>query len=159
MSTTTVSESRTSDSETSGAQQALQEMLGEVGVQIDGDRPWDPQVHDERLYRRVLAGGSLAAGEAYMEGWWDCEALDQLFYRLLRGRLDEKIGWSWRQLWNVVKAFVLNLQSPSRAYEVGEEHYDRGNDLFRRMLDDRMVYSCGYLWQIVLSPEGSTAGT
>lgn len=139
MPTTTVSDTGTSE-----AQQALQGLLDEAGVQINGDRPWDPQVHDERFYRRVLAGGSLAAGEAYMDGWWDCEALDRLFYRLLRARLDEKVGWSWHQLWNTVKAFVINLQSTSRAYEVGEEHYDRGNDLFRRMLDDRMVYSCGY---------------
>lgn len=139
MATTTVSGTTTTD-----AQETLRELLREVDVKINGDRPWDPQVHDPRLYRRVLSGGSLAVGEAYMDGWWDCEALDQLFYRLLRGRLDQKVGWSWRLIWNVLKAFVLNLQSPDRAYEVGEEHYDRGNDLFRRMLDDRMVYSCGY---------------
>jgi len=139
MATTTVSDTTTTD-----AQETLRELLREVDVKINGDRPWDPQVHDPRLYRRVLSGGSLAVGEAYMDGWWGCEALDQLFYRLLRGRLDQKVGWSWRLVWNVLKAFVLNLQSPDRAYEVGEEHYDRGNDLFRRMLDDRMVYSCGY---------------
>lgn len=124
--------------------QVLQELLDSADVQINGERPWDLQVHDERLYQAVLSGGSLAAGEAYMHGWWDCEALDQLFYRILRARIDKEFGWSWQHLWNVIKAFVLNLQSPSRAYEVGEEHYDRGNDLFRRMLDDRMVYSCGY---------------
>jgi cyclopropane-fatty-acyl-phospholipid synthase len=149
MATTTVSDPTTTD-----AQDALQDLLREVDVQINGDRPWDPQVHDDRLYRRVLAGGSLAAGEAYMDGGWDCEALDQLFYHVLRARLDEKIGWSWRMLWNIIKAFVLNLQSPSRAYEVGEEHYDRGNDLFRRMLDDRMVYSCGY-WRRAETLDGA----
>lgn len=144
MPSTTVSETTVSNRETSDAQQILQDVLREADIQINGDRPWDPQIHDERLYRRVLSGGALAAGEAYMDGWWDCEALDQLFSRFLRARLDEQVGWSWRRLWNVVKAFVLNLQSPSRAREVGEEHYDRGNDLFRHMLDDRMVYSCGY---------------
>ena len=50
----------------------------------------------------------------------------------------------WAVVWNLVKSFVLNWQRSTRAYEVGEEHYDRGNDLFRHMLDDRMVYSCGY---------------
>lgn len=133
-----------SDAETSDTQRALQELLQTADIRINGNRPWDPQVHDERLFTRVLSGGALAAGEAYMDGWWDCDALDQLFYRLLRARVDKEVARSWRHLWNVVKAFVLNLQSPSRAYEVGEEHYDRGNDLFRRMLDDRMVYSCGY---------------
>lgn len=139
MSTTTVSTRKEST-----ARRSLQKLLQEAGVQLNGDRPFDPQVHDDRLYRRVLSGGTLAVGEAYVDGWWDCQVLDQLFYRLLRARLDEEIGWSWQLLWNIVKAFVLNLQSPSRAYEVGEEHYDRGNDLFRHMLDGRMVYSCGY---------------
>lgn len=128
----------------SSARRTLQDLLDQVGVEINGNRPWDPQVHDDRLYERVLRGGSLAVGEAYMDGWWECEALDRLFYRVLRARLDTVVGWSWRYLWNVAKTFVLNPQSPSRAYEVGEAHYDRGNDLFERMLDDRMVYSCGY---------------
>ena len=139
MAPTTVSDRTPTD-----AQESLQSLLREVEVRFNGERPWDPQVHDDRFYRRVLSGGSLAAGEAYMDGWWDCEALDELFSRILRARLDQAVGWSWRQLWNVAKAVVLNLQSTSRAYEVGEEHYDRGNDLFRHMLDDRMVYSCGY---------------
>lgn len=128
----------------SPSRQALQELLDPADIHFNGDRAWDPQVHDERLYRRALSGGSLAVGEAYMDGWWDCHALDQLFYRLLRTGIDREVGWSWQQLWNVAKTYLLNPQSPSRAYEVGEEHYDRGNDLFRRMLDDRMVYSCGY---------------
>lgn len=129
---------------TSGARDALQAVLAKADVQINGNRPWDLQVHDDRFYRRVLSEGSLAAGEAYMDGWWDCEALDQLFYRVLRHRVDKEIGWSWRHLWNMIKAVVWNLQSRHRAYQVGEEHYDRGNDLFRRMLDPRMIYSCGY---------------
>lgn len=128
----------------SGARDVLQRLLGRAEVEIDGDRAWDPQVHDDRLYRRVLAEGSLGAGEAYVEGWWDCDALDELFYRLLRFGLDQEVGWSWRHLWNVVRAYVFNPQSQSRAFDVGEVHYDRGNDLFEQMLDDRMVYSCGY---------------
>src|ERR1035441_2865177 len=28
----------------------------------------------------------------------------------------------------------------------GERHYDIGNDLYERMLDSRMIYSCGY-WE------------
>jgi len=40
----------------------------------------------------------------------------------------------------------LNLQSKSRSYEVGKKHYDIGNDVYKKMLDKRMVYSCGY-WE------------
>ncbi len=128
----------------SGARKAIQNILSKADVRLNGSRPWDPQIHDDRFYRAVLTRGSLAAGETFMNGWWDCEALDELFYRLLRNRLDDEVGWSWQHIWNYVKAMVLNLQDPERAFDIGEEHYDRGNDLFRRMLDDRMIYSCGY---------------
>ena len=39
---------------------------------------------------------------------------------------------------------MVNLQKPSRAFQIGRHHYDIGNDLFSRMLDRRMIYSCGY---------------
>ena len=44
----------------------------------------------------------------------------------------------------IAQAKVMNLQSRSRAFEVGERHYDIGNDLYVRMLDPRMMYSCAY---------------
>ncbi|MBO7942481.1 class I SAM-dependent methyltransferase, partial [Streptomyces sp. S9] len=31
-----------------------------------------------------------------------------------------------------------------RSFTVGERHYDLGNDLYRAMLGQRLVYSCGY---------------
>jgi cyclopropane-fatty-acyl-phospholipid synthase len=43
-----------------------------------------------------------------------------------------------------LKAKLFNLQKPGRAYQVGEEHYDIGNDLYTAMLDKRMLYTCGY---------------
>ena len=121
----------------------IQELLDLADVTIGGDRPWDIAVHNEELYERVLSGGALAMGEAYMDGWWDCEALDECVYRLRTADLDQAIK-SWRMGWLVVKAKFMNLQNPRRAYEVGERHYDRGNDLFQLMLDHRMIYSCGY---------------
>ena len=36
------------------------------------------------------------------------------------------------------------MQSKRRAFEVGEKHYDTGNDLFEAMLDKEMNYTCGY---------------
>ena len=125
------------------AKQTVQEYLALADIQINGKRPWDIQVHNPRLYNRVLAGGSLALGESYMDGWWDCRALDQFFYRILKRRLDKNVK-DWKQIFSVIKAKILNLQSKSRAYEVGRRHYDIGNDLYKCMLDKRMVYSCGY---------------
>ena len=53
----------------------IQSILAEVDIQINGDRPWDIQVHNTNLYQRVISQGSLGLGEAYVEGWWDCSQL------------------------------------------------------------------------------------
>ncbi len=121
----------------------LGELLASVDVRLDGARPWDIRVHDERLFRRVLAEGSLGLGEAYMDGWWDVDRLDELFARL--GRLSEEqrpLPWSTKLL--ILKDRVVNRQSRSGAREVAERHYDLGNDLFEAMLDRRMTYSCAF---------------
>ncbi|GAB4183858.1 MAG: cyclopropane fatty acyl phospholipid synthase [Geothermobacteraceae bacterium] len=123
----------------------LEYLLNLADVRIDGDRDWDIQVHNPHFFRRILAQGSLGLGESYMDGWWDCGAIDQLICRLLRAHLDEKVTYP-AALLDTVKARLLNRQSRRRAFEVGERHYNIGNDLYRRMLDSRMIYSCGY-WQ------------
>jgi cyclopropane-fatty-acyl-phospholipid synthase len=92
-----------------------------------------------------MAQGALGLGESYMDGWWDCEKLDEFFYRILTAELDKKVR-PWRDALRVLKAKLLNVQKPSRAFHIGRHHYDIGNDLFRQMLDERMIYSCGY-WQ------------
>jgi len=123
----------------------IEKILKSVDVEINGSRPWDLQVHDERFYARVLSGGSLAFGESYMDGWRDCKALDQLSDKLLSGRIDKQIKASSPSFFLVLlRAYLLNPQSKKRAYIVGEKHYDVGNDLFVLMLDERMNYSCGY---------------
>src|SRR5690606_21187470 len=123
--------------------QDLQGLLTRADIRIGGGRPWDIEVHDDRLYQRVLAGGTLAMGESYMDGWWDCAALDACVHRLRSAHLEEAVS-TRRMAWLALKARVLNLQSRRRAYEVGRRHYDLGNDLFERMLGRQMVYSCAY---------------
>lgn len=128
----------------SSSKRALRTLLAQADVHLNGDRPWDPQIHDDRVYDRVLSGGRLAAGETYMEGGWDCEALDEFFFRVLRANLHEELRASPQMVWNVLKAKLFNLQSRSRAFQVGEHHYNRGNDLYKAMLGRHMTYSCGY---------------
>ncbi len=123
--------------------QTVQSILDLAGIRINGDNPWDIEVHDERFYQRVLAQGSLGLGESYMNGWWDCAKLDEFFYRVLKENLEEKVREKQVFL-NILKAKLINFQSESRAFEVGERHYDIGNELYELMLDKRMVYSCGY---------------
>jgi cyclopropane-fatty-acyl-phospholipid synthase len=126
--------------------QLVQQLLNLAGVQVDGHAPYDIQVHNPDFYPRVVAGGSLALGESYMDGWWDCEALDQFFERIMAARLDKKVRKSKALLWAVVKARLTGMYGRARAFEVGRHHYDIGNDLFTVMLDKRMNYSCAY-WQ------------
>ena len=68
------------------SKQVVQKILARLDVQINGNRPWDIQVNNPDFFNRVLAGGSLALGESYMDGWWRCEALDQFFDRILSAR-------------------------------------------------------------------------
>ncbi|MEA5472104.1 class I SAM-dependent methyltransferase, partial [Spirulina sp. 06S082] len=121
---------------------SIQVRLEKVDIQINGSRPWDIQVHNERLYQRVLLHGSLGLGEAYMEGWWDCPQLDQFFVHILRGNLHEEVApRNLSSLWEAAIAGITNLQSLARSFQVGEEHYDLGNDMFQLFLDPTMIYS------------------
>jgi cyclopropane-fatty-acyl-phospholipid synthase len=122
----------------------IEELLDFAGIRIDGDRPFDIQVRNPEFYPRVLAGGSLALGESYMDGWWDCQALDQFFEQVMAARLDKKVSRNKSLLWAALKARWKTRANPSRAFEIGEHHYDLGNDLFKIMLDRRMNYSCAW---------------
>ncbi len=127
----------------SGLQRRTESLLEAAGLELNGSRPEDPQVHDSRFFRRVLAQGSLGLGEAYMDGWWDCERLDRFFEAVLRAGLDRRVRGAGF-VWDYLKARLLNLQYGRRAFRVGEHHYDIGNELYRCMLDRRMIYSCAF---------------
>jgi len=140
---TTHDSASTVPAQAAGEQRAAARLLELADVRIDGDRPWDIRIRHPDTIPRILARGSLGLGESYMDGWWDCERLDEFIARVLRARLDEKVGRAGLML-AALKARLLNLQSERRAWQVGREHYDLGNDLFERMLDPLMTYSCGY---------------
>jgi len=123
----------------------IEQLLTVADIEIGGNRPWDIYVHNEDLYTRLLLGGSLALGESYMDGWWECSKLDEFFCKVLRARLDAAVT-STRWWLHALKAKLFNLQRPSQAYKIGHQHYDIGNRLFQCMLDERMIYSCGY-WE------------
>lgn len=122
----------------------IRELLESAGIEVNGSQPWDLQVHDTRLYERVLRDSSMGLGEAYMDGWWDCESIDEFINRVLKTRLDEKVRNNLRLVFQVARAKLFNRQSSARAFEVGEKHYDLGNDLYQAMLDKRLNYTCAY---------------
>ena len=121
----------------------VNELLDLANVKVNGSRDWDIHIHDDRFYKRVLAEGSLGLGESYMDNWWDANSLDQLFCKILEADLESKVKVS-SLIWLFLQSKLFNLQSMRRAFQVGEKHYDTGNDLFSRMLDKRLTYTCGY---------------
>ena len=119
-------------------------LLASAGITINGDHDYDIQVKNENLYRRVLRQGALGLGESYMDGWWDCDNLDEFFCHILSANLDKQIRGDIGMLLNGALNVVLNAGRKSKAFKVGQHHYDTGNDLFHAMLDKRLVYTCGY---------------
>ncbi|HXR97329.1 MAG TPA: cyclopropane fatty acyl phospholipid synthase [Terriglobales bacterium] len=121
------------------------ELLASADITVDGDRPWDIQVHNSGFFARVQREGSLGLGESYMDGWWDCPALDQFFYHAFAASLDRARG-GIRAFLLRLESSLFNRQTPTRSVQVARRHYDVGNDLFRSMLGPRMMYTTG-LWQ------------
>lgn len=122
----------------------VQEIFSSADIEINGKRPWDLQIADEGFYRRVLREGNLGLGESYMDGWWECADLPEFFKRLVPSHPEEKLKMSWRLLLYLFQSVILNPGRRSKAFQIGEKHYDVGNELYRHMLDRRMVYSCAY---------------
>jgi cyclopropane-fatty-acyl-phospholipid synthase len=119
---------------------------GAADVQFNGDRPWDLQVHRRQFYGELLRNGSLALGDGYVRGDWDCDHLSEMISRLLKsganrplalqGRLFESIQWLSDQ--------ILNPQGITQSLRVGRRHYDIDPRVYEAMLGPSMAYSCGY---------------
>jgi cyclopropane-fatty-acyl-phospholipid synthase len=121
----------------------FRDLFERAGISIDGGRPWDIQVRDPRVYARILRDGTVGFGEAFMEGWLDCDRIDLMVERVYRADLTQQISVRTA----VIEALKLKLNplgSRLRSFEIGDRHYDTGNDLFEIMLDPYMTYSCGY---------------
>jgi cyclopropane-fatty-acyl-phospholipid synthase len=122
----------------------LEKLLLPAGISINGSHPWDLRVINEQFYSKVLTLGSRGAGEAYVDGWWDCERLDEFFSRILRVNIEKGLKENWKILLDVVWTKISNRQTPGQAVKNGHRHYDLGNDLFIQMLDKRMIYTSAY---------------
>lgn len=102
-------------------------------------------VHDPRVYVRLAKGGSIAAGETYMDGLWSTDDLPAFLRLMLRNRaaIAPLDGWrAWfanlgHRLWHLVHP---NNEKGSQANIAA--HYDLGNDFYALWLDESMMYSC-----------------
>ncbi len=126
--------------------QKFEQALTEAGVTLNGTNPWDIQIKDPRLFRRVALGGFPGFVDAHVDGWWECDAIDALYDRCLRAELPAKLWFNLPTLTGWARQKLFNLQSVRRAFRNASAHYNLGNDLFRAMLDSRLTYSCGY-WE------------
>ena len=126
------------------AESIVRRNFAEAGIAIDGHEPWDLQVHDPAFYARLARNPPFQLGETYLDGLWDCEAIDQMMYRLLAsgvaGTHERGGAFHVRNAW----ARLRNRQSRTRATEVATAHYDLDTELYRVMLDDTLTYTCGY---------------
>ena len=131
------------------------DLLAKADIAIGGTRPWDIAVRDARFYKRAIAGGSIGLGESFMDGWWDCPALDQAIARMLDANLQNHIKLKAWMAADIARELLPNLAydwpglrpflSRFRSYRaVAETHYEAGNDFYTVLLDPRMIYSCAY---------------
>lgn len=125
-------------------QDFVSHLFQSAGISVSGSKPWDVQIHNKDFYTRVLKDGSLGLGEAYMDGWWDSPSLDQFIEHVVKARLASKVKSDIKLLFKFIALQFFNMQTKKRAFQVGIQHYDLGNDLFESMLDSRLNYTCGY---------------
>ena len=121
----------------------VEDALAIAGARINGDRRWDLVIHEDRFYSKVLSMGALGLGESYMDGWWDCADLAQLFYKLLKAHLERQYSNNWVVKLAHLKARIMNRQGKLQAARNVHRHYDLGIDLYRSMLGRSMLYSSG----------------
>lgn len=120
------------------------DLLAQADIRMDGSRPWDIDLRDAKALDRILSTGSLGLGEAYVEGQWECGAIDQFFDKILSSRLHRKVQVNPSLVLQIVKSRFVNMQSRDRSRKVAEIHYDLGNTFYEAMLDPYMQYTCGY---------------
>lgn len=127
-----------------GSLRWMEDLFAEADIHLGGNRPWDIHSYDPSIADHLLAQGSLGFGDAYVDGLWECDALDQFFHRVLAARLETRLKPNLALLTQVAKAKLMNLQSRARSLKVAEIHYNLGNDFYEAMLDPWMQYTCAY---------------
>lgn len=103
------------------------------------------EVHDDRFYTTLAAGGAVGASEAYMQGLWTCDQLTELIKILLRNT-NVLYGLGTAAFKKPLYKLLhwLNRDSISGSKKNIAAHYDLGNELFKNFLDPTMTYSSGF---------------
>ncbi len=126
------------------AEKYIRNILEKAGIQLNGNRPFDPRIMNPLFYKQnFFVRPTLKLGESYVQGWWDCDQLDEFFLKL-NLHYEEKGSSYLSNFFSFLNNKIFNLQSKSRSTKVAKAHYNLGNDLYRAMLGDSMAYTCAY---------------
>lgn len=85
------------------------ELLGCVGIEINGFVLFDLWVKNFFFFKWVLQEGLLGLGESYMDGWWECECLDIFFYKVLCVGLEKQFLYYFKDIFCIVGVCLFNL--------------------------------------------------
>jgi cyclopropane-fatty-acyl-phospholipid synthase len=127
-----------------GSTRFITDLWACADIQVNGDRPWDIRVNNPDVYRRIVAQGTLGLGEAYVDGWWDCDQLDESFAKAMSAKLEHKLRFNWPVMLDLAKSKLFNRQNKAWSKTVAKQHYDLGNEFYKDMLDPHMQYTCAY---------------
>lgn len=124
----------------------LERILAEADVRLDGSRPWDIRINNSSALNRALLKGMIGIGDSYVNGDWDCQEIDELVDRLHRNGSEKYLAQNWLKMTHGLIGHITNTGSRLQSKKLADQHYNLGNDLFRTMLDPRLVYTCAY-WE------------
>lgn len=135
----------------SGLKAAVQDEFEKRGVKVTFDAKQagkydktkfacEAVVHNDAMFRTIAFNDTLGIGEAYMDGWWDCDDISEFTNCTLKLPLTLT-----HILSDKVELALSQQQKGKMSLRVAQEHYDLGNDLYSIMLDKTMNYTCG-LW-------------
>jgi cyclopropane-fatty-acyl-phospholipid synthase len=116
-----------------------------AGITVNGNALYDIRVSNPTFYRRMALNPAYELGSTYVDGLWECDAIDELMARLLDAGVGQSFERGWQHAARSLIAKARNLQSRIRASIIAD-HYDLGDELFTAMLDPSMAYTCA-VWQ------------
>lgn len=101
-------------------------------------------VNDRAAYQKVVFGGSIGAGEAYVDKLWEVDDLTALTRIMvinipLLDRMEQGFAWLKKPFDIAVHLFNTNSKNGSKRNILA--HYDLGNEMYRSFLDRNMMYS------------------
>jgi cyclopropane-fatty-acyl-phospholipid synthase len=121
-------------------QGVLVDTFGQKGASLHGEI----NILDLRVYKRLLFGGSIASGETYTEHMWETSNLTNVV-RIFARNMDTLDKWEARMSWLALPMrkliHIAKRNTQTQAKKNIAAHYDLGNKLYTRFLDDSMMYS------------------